>query len=47
MYIKIVHPNSPENVLDNIDLSYNDVKCGFEMLREIWQALEKCRANQI
>ena len=28
------------------DHSHNDVKCGFEMLHEIWLALEKCRANQ-
>ena len=30
-----------------IDLSHNDVKCGFEMLHETGLALEKCRANHI
>ena len=30
-----------------IDLSDNDVKCRFEISREIWLALEKCRANDI
>ena len=30
-----------------IDLSYNDVKCGFEMLHEVGLTLEKYRANHI
>ena len=30
-----------------IDLSHNDVKCGFEMLYKIGLALEKCQANHI
>ena len=34
-------------LLFSIDLSYNDVKCGFEMLNEIGLAPEMCRANQI
>ena len=29
-------------IVSSIDLSYNDVKCGFEMLHEIGLALEKC-----
>ena len=27
------------------EVSYNDIKCGFEMSHEIGLALEKCRAN--
>ena len=30
-----------------INLSHNDVKCGFEMLHEILLAREKYRVNQI
>ena len=37
----------PKGCHGRIDFSYNNVKCGFELLNEIGLALEKCRANRI
>ena len=39
--------SSEQDGENEINLAYNDVKCGFEMLHEIGLALEKCQANQI